>query len=74
MQFTYEEERDGKIRFIDVLLIKKNDNFATTVYRKPTIRVYIYIAPTTWKRGTLRSIVSRAYDICPNDEFLRLEL
>ena len=36
IQFTYEEERDGKNPFLDVLLIKKNDTFETIVYIKPT--------------------------------------
>ena len=35
-QFMYEEEKDRKIPFLDVLLIKKNDTFETFVYRKPT--------------------------------------
>ena len=78
IQFTYEEERDGKIPFLDVLLIRKNNTFETTVYRKPTNKgIYLHwnsFAPETWKRGTLRSIINRAYDICSNDEFLRLEL
>ena len=78
IQFTYEEEKDGKIPFLDILLIKKNDAFKTTVYRKPTNKgIYLYwnsFAPQTWKRATLRSIINRAYDICSNDEFIRLEL
>ena len=61
-----------------MLLIKKNDTFETTVYRKPTNKgIYLHwnsFAPETWKRGTLGSIINRAYDICSNDEFLRLEL
>ena len=44
IQFTYEEERDGKILFLDVLLVRKNDAFETAVYRKdPLIWVFIYI-------------------------------
>ena len=77
IQFTYEEERDGKIPFLDVLLIRKNDAFETAIYRKPTNKcIYLHwnsFAPETWKRGTLRSIINRAYDICSSDEFLRLE-
>ena len=36
IKFTYEEERDGKNPFLDVLLIKKNDTFEKIVYIKPT--------------------------------------
>ena len=43
IQFTYKRERGGKIPFLDVLLIRKNDTFETAVYRKPTNMVFIYI-------------------------------
>ena len=50
----------------------------TTVYRKPTNNgIYLHwnsFAPSTWKRGTLRSIITRAYNVCSNDEFLKQEL
>ena len=32
--FTYEVEKDCKLLFLDVLLIKKGNNIITTVYRK----------------------------------------
>ena len=72
IQFTYEEEKDGQIPFLDVLLVRKNYTFETTVYRKPTNNgIFLYwnsFAPNTWKRVTLRSIITRAYDVCSNDE------
>ena len=77
IQFTYEEERDRKIPFLDVLLMKKNDTLEPNV-RKPTHKgIYLHwnsFAPKIWERATLTSIINRAYDICTNDEFLRLEL
>ena len=42
IEFTYEEEKDGQIPFLDVLIVRKNDTFETTVYRKPANMVYIY--------------------------------
>ena len=43
IQFTHEEERDGKVPFLEVLLIKKNDTFQTTAYRKPTNKgIYLH--------------------------------
>ena len=64
MQFTYEEERDGKIPFLDALLIRKNDAFETAVCRKPTnMGIYLH-----WN-----SFAPETYDICSSDEFLRLE-
>ena len=36
IQFTKEIEENGKIPFLDCLLIRDNDKLRTTVYRKPT--------------------------------------
>ena len=67
IQFTYEVEHNNKLPFLDILLLKNANETDTTVYRKPT-NTDIYLnwnthAPTTWKRGTLRTILSRAYTI-----------
>ena len=78
IEFTYEEEKDGQIPFLDVLLVRKNGTFETTVYRKLTNNgIYLHwksFAPNTWKRGILRSIITRAYHVCSNDEVLKQEL
>ena len=72
IELTYEEEKYGQISFLDVLLVRKNDTFETTVDRKPTNNgIYLHwnsFAQNTRKRGTLRSIIARAYDVCSNDE------
>ena len=68
--FNYEVEKDCKLPFLDVLLIKKGNNILTTVYRKATTNdIYLNwksFAPTTWKRGTLKTLVDRTYLICSN--------
>ena len=72
IELTYEEEKDGQIPFLDVLLVRKNDTFETT-----NNGIYLHwnsFAPNTSKCGTLRSIITRAYDVCSNDEFLKQEL
>ena len=50
----------------------------TTVYRKPT-NTDVYLnwnthAPTTWKRGILRTILSRAHTICSSETYLNEEI
>ena len=36
IEFTHELEKENKISFLDVHLIRKSDTIETTVYRKPT--------------------------------------
>ena len=78
IEFTYELERNGKINFLDVMLIRRNDTLQTTIYRKSTHnRVYLHwnsYAPRAWKHGTLRKILIQAYKICSSNELLQNEL
>ena len=79
IQFTYEVQHNNKLPFHDVLLIRNADNIETTVYRKPT-KTDVYLnwnshhAPTTWKRGTLRTRLSCAYLICSSERYLHEEM
>ena len=61
-----------------MLLIKKGNNIVTTVYRKATTNdVYLNwksFTPTTWKRGTLKTLVDRAYFICSNIALRKKEI
>ena len=41
--FTYEVEKDCKLPFLDVLLIKKGNNIITTVYCKATTNKFTLI-------------------------------
>ena len=63
IQFSFEVEHNGKLPFLDVLLIGSTNNIDTTVYRKPT-NTDIYLnqnlhAPDTWQRGTLINQLNR---------------
>ena len=79
IQFTYELEENGRIPFLDVLIIRSNNNtIETTVYRKET-NTDIYInwfahAPFEWKKSTLNTIVKRAQLICSTEKYLELEI
>ena len=78
IEFTYEMEENAKIAFLDVLIIRNNNNLKTTVYRKKTHNeVYLHcksFTPPTWKGSTLRSIITRAYRICSTQKYLEAEL
>ena len=78
IKFTIEIESENKISFLDVLLIRNNSLISTKVYRKNT-NTDIYInwksfSPNNWKWGTLKTLVTRAFDICSTDEYLKEEL
>ena len=78
IKFTIEIESENKISFLDVLLIPSNSLISAKVYRKNT-NTNIYIscksfAPNNWKWGTLKTLVTKAFDICSADEYLKEEL
>ena len=68
IKFSYEVEKDCKLPFLDVVLIKKRNNIITTIDCKATTNdIYLKwksFAPTTWKRGTLNALANCAYLIC----------
>ena len=78
IEFIYEVENEGKLSFLDVHLIRKGNDICTTVYRKATNNdVYLNwyaFAPNTWKRGTLKTFIERAYLICSTEELRIVEL
>ena len=61
-----------------MLLIKKRNNIVTTVYGKATTNdIYLNwksFAPTTWKRGTLKTLVDHAYLICSNFALIKKKI
>ena len=78
IQFTYEVEHNNKLPFLHVLLIKNAYNIDTTVYRK-SANTDAYLnwnthAPTTGKKGTLRTIISCTYTICSSEIYLNEEI
>ena len=43
MSFSFEQEKDGKLSFLDVEVSRQEGHFVTTVYRKPTFSgVYMH--------------------------------
>ena len=72
IEFTYELEHEGKLPFLDVLLCRKGKNFYATIYRKATNNdIYLNwnaFEPISWKRGTLKTLIERAYLICSTEE------
>ena len=63
VSFSFEEEQNGKISFLDVEISRENDKFVTTVYRKPTFSsVYTHFESfltSTQKFGMFYTLVHR---------------
>ena len=78
IQFTYEAESNNALPFLEVMIICKNNNIETAVYRKVNNNdIYLNsnsFSPKSWKRGTLKTVIKRAYVICSTTYLLRKEL
>ena len=68
MSFSLEQEKDGKFSFFDVEVSRQEDDFVTTVYRKPTFSgVYTHFEsflPTIYKFAMIYTLVYRCFKIC----------
>ncbi|KFD63888.1 hypothetical protein M514_23879, partial [Trichuris suis] len=73
ISFTIEMEEDGRLPFLDALVIREGDRLKTTVYRKPTHSDrYVHFSshhPRWVMRGVISGMVERARAIC-DEEFL----
>ena len=75
IKFTIEIETENETSFLDVLLIRNNSLISTKVYRKNT-NTDIYInwksfSPNNWKWGTLKTLVTKDFDKCSTDKYLK---
>ena len=68
MNFTFEQEKNGKLSFLDVEGSREGNKFVTTVFRKPTFSgVYTHfdsLLPSTYKFGMIFTLVFRCFRIC----------
>ena len=78
IKFTVEEEKEGVLPFLDVLICRNDKSIETTVYRKSTNNdIYLNwdtFSTDNWKRGTLKALVERAYTVFSTKDFLDKEL
>ena len=63
IQFTKEIEENGKLPFLDCLVIRNNNELRTTVYRKPTHTDRLLdessYNPTSHKATTIKTLTRR---------------
>ena len=67
MSFIIETEESNKIPFLDVSVIREQDKFVTSVYRKLTFSgVYTHsdsFLPDTYKIGMIYTLINRCFGI-----------
>ncbi|XP_070380681.1 uncharacterized protein [Dermacentor albipictus] len=78
IQFTAEEENNGRIPFLDVLVERTSGGLKTSVYRKPT-HTEKYLSfdsahPIGQKRSVTAALFSRAFRVCSSPTKRRQEL
>ena len=78
MSFTIEREKQNRMSFLDIAIIREDKTFTTSVYRKPTFSgVYTHFdsfLPSTYKSGTVYTLAYRCFRICSSWTKLNNEL
>ena len=77
LKFTKEEENEGKLPFLDVVITKTSHGIETTVYKNPTFsglytKWHSY-TPTKYKRNLINNLLHRAHQICSSFTLLHKE-
>ena len=70
MSFSMETEKENKLSFLDVEVIREQGKFTTTIYRKATFSdVYSSFGsffPSVYQFGMVYTLVYRCFRICSN--------
>ena len=78
INFTVEYGNIGSLLFLDVKICRKNGKFATSVYRKPifsgVFTNYESFILTYYKRGLLRTLLHRSFNIFSDFKTFHLEI
>ena len=68
IRFTYEEEQNDTLAFLDIKITRGPEGFTTSVYRKKTFSgVYLNFGsflPIEYKKGLIATLLHRTYVIC----------
>jgi len=72
IKFTFEAENEGKINFLDVQLLKKDNNIETKwLLKSSNTGTYLHknaYSPKTHKVAAMRSLINRAFKICSSND------
>ena len=68
IKFTFEEEQDNKISFLDISITRVGNKLQTSLFRKKTFSgVYLNFSshlPNIYKKGLIDTLLYRAYNAC----------
>ena len=77
MHFTFEEEKDDTLPFLDVL-VTRQDTFVTSIYRKPTFSGlytnFHSFLPEKYKTGLFLTLLFRIYTLCSDWSKIHAEI
>ena len=78
ISFTIESEKQNRMAFLDVKIIREDETLTTSVYCKPTFSGvhthFDFFLPSTYKFGTLYTLAYRCLRICSRWTKLHNEL
>ena len=78
LKFTFEIEKNNQLAFLDTILTKQESTISTTVYVKTTSSGdcinFSSICPDTYKKGAIKTLLHRAYQICSSWDSLHQEI
>ena len=70
IKFTFEEEENNKLPFLDILIEKSDNKVKTSVYHKPTytglLTNFNSFVPFQYKLGLIRTLIDRTFRINNN--------
>jgi hypothetical protein len=77
LHFTEKFEENDRLPFLDVLVVRENNNYITTLYRKPThTDLYMLFASNQcrkYKLGLIKTLMVRILRICSTPQLIQNE-
>ena len=78
IKFTFEEEHNNKIAYLDRSITRVGNELQTSLFRKKTFSgVYLNFnshLPSEYKKGLVHTLLYRTYNICSNDTNLHKDI
>ena len=78
LKFTIERENEGRLPFLDMLIIRMYQKLSSTWYNKPTdtglVMNYLALAPKKYKRSVVSGFVHRIFRACSTWEHFHASL